>query len=57
MKTDITKIFFDEIYSSAPKNKYVTVKTIVKSTDDTWSSDLLDMNDYGNKNNKCYRYF
>ena len=55
-KKDITKIFINEIYSSPPKNKYPTNKTIIKSIDDTWSSDLLGMNDYGNKNNKNYRY-
>ena len=27
-----------------------------KSIDDCWSSDLLDMNDYGPKNNKGLRY-
>ena len=35
---------------------YPTNKTIFISTDDTWSSDLLDMKDYGIKNNKGYRY-
>ena len=29
---------------------------MIKSIDDTWSSDLLDMNDYGRKNNRGYRY-
>ena len=29
---------------------------MIKSIDDTWSSDLLDMNDYGSKNNRGYRY-
>ena len=52
---DITKIFIDEIYSSPPKNKYPTNKRIIKSIDDICSSDLLDMNDYGIKNNKGYR--
>ena len=56
MKKDLTKIFIDEIYSKAPKRHYPTNKTIIKSIDDTWSSDLLDMNDYGPKNNKGYRY-
>ena len=45
MKKDITKIFIDEIYFSPPKNNYPTKKTIFKSFDDTWFSDLLDMND------------
>ena len=55
-KRDLTKIFVDEIYSSPPKNSYPTNKTIIKSIDDTWSSDLLDMNDYSNKNYNDYRY-
>ena len=56
IKKDLTKIFIDEIYSSPSKNNYPTNKTIIKSIDDTWSSDLLDMNDYGPKNNKGYRF-
>ena len=56
MKKDLTKIFIDEIYSKPPKKNYPTNKTIIKSIDDTWSSDLLDMNDYVPKNNKGYRY-
>ena len=56
MKKDLTKIFIDEIYSNPPKKKYPTNKTMIKSIDDTWSSDLLDTNDYGIKNNACYRY-
>ena len=55
-KRDLTKTFIDEIYSKPPKKNYPTNKTIIKSIDDTWSSDLLDMNDYGIKNNKGYRY-
>ena len=35
---------------------YPTNKTKIKSIDDIWSSDLLDMNDYGPKNNKGFRY-
>ena len=35
---------------------YPTNKTIIKSLKDTWSSIFLDMNDYGIKNNKAYRY-
>ena len=56
MKRDLTKIFVDEIYSKPPMRNYPTNKTIIKSIDDTWSSDLLDMNDYGPKNNKGFRY-
>ena len=56
MKKDLTKMFIDEVYSKPPKKNYPTNKTIIKSIDDTWSSDLLDLNDYGPKNNKSYRY-
>ena len=56
MKRDLTKTFIDEICSTPPKKNYPTNKTIIKSIDDTWSSDFLDMNDYGIKNNKGYRY-
>ena len=56
MKKDKTKIFIDEIYSSPLKSNYPTNKTIIKSFDDVWSSDLLDISDYGIKNNKIYRY-
>ena len=29
---------------------------MVKHIDNTWSSNFLDLLDYGIKNNKCYRY-
>ena len=53
---DLIKIFVYEIYSKPPMRNYPTNKTMIKSIDDTCSSDLLDMNDYGIKNNKGYRY-
>ena len=56
MKKDSTKTFIREIYSKPTKKNFPTNKTIIKSFDETWSSDLLDMNDYGIKNNKGYRY-
>ena len=56
MKKDLTKIFIHELYSKPPKKNYPTNKTMIKSVDDTWSSDLLDKNDYGPKNNRSYRY-
>ena len=55
VKRDLIKIFIDEIYSKSPNKNYETNKTMIKSIDDTWSSDLLDMNDYGPKNNRGYR--
>ena len=54
--SDNIKTFVDEIYSKPPKRNYPTNKTIIKTIDDTWFSDLLDMNDYGPKNNRGYRY-
>ena len=56
MKKDLTQIFIDEIYSKSLHKNYETNKTMVKSIDNTWSSDFLDMNDYSPKNNRGYRY-
>ena len=56
MGKDLTKTFINEIYSKPPLRNYPTNKIMIKSIDDTWSSDLLDMNDYGPKNNRGYRY-
>ena len=56
VKKDLFKIFMDEFYSKSPHKNYETNKTIFKSIDDTWSSDLLDMNHYDPKNNRGYRY-
>ena len=56
MKKDPTKIFIDEIYDKPAEKIYPTNKTIVKSIDDTWSLDLLDLIDYNVKNNRGYRY-
>ena len=50
------KIFINEIYSTPPKKHYSTNKTDVYHIDDTWSLDILDLKDYGPKNNRGYRY-
>ena len=50
------KIFINEIYSKAPKKIYPTNKTDVYHIDDIWSLDILDLKDYGPKNNRGYRY-
>ena len=50
------KIFINEIYSKGPKKKYATNKTDVYHIDDIWSLDILDLKDYGPKNNRGYRY-
>ena len=56
IKMDLIKIFIDEIYSESPHKNYETNKTMIKSIDDTWSSDFLDMRDYGPKNKRRYRF-
>ena len=50
------KIFINEIYSKPPKKNYATNKTDVYYIDDIWSLDILDLKDYGPKNNRGYRY-
>ena len=50
------KIFINEIYSKGPKKNYPTNKTDVYHIDDIWSLDILDLKDYGPKNNRGYRY-
>ena len=50
------KIFINEIYSKPPKKNYATNKTDVFYIDDIWSLDILDLKDYGLKNNRRYRY-
>ena len=50
------KIFINEIYSKGPKKSYPTNKTDVYHIDDTWSLDILDLEDYGPENNRGYRY-
>ena len=55
MKKDSTKIFIDEIYDKPAKKVYPTNKTTVKSIDDTWSADRLDLIEYNRKNNRGHR--
>ena len=50
------KIFINKIYSKPPKKNYITNKTDVYYIDDIWSLDILDLKDYGPKNNRGYRY-
>ena len=49
MKKDITKKFINEKNSKPPPKNYETNRTMVKSFDDTWSSDLIDLKGYGQK--------
>ena len=50
------KIFLNVIYSKPPRKNYATNKTDVYHIDDIWSLDILDLKDYGPKNNRGYRY-
>ena len=50
------KIFINELYSKPPKKNYNTNKTDAYYIDDTWSLDILDLKEYGPKNNRGYRY-
>ena len=48
--------FLEEIHSNSPKRNYITNTTNVFHIDDTWSLDILDVEDYGAGNNRGYRY-
>ena len=50
------KIFINEIYSKGSKKNYATNKADVYHIDDIWSLDILDIKNYGPKNNRVYRY-
>ena len=50
------KRFINEIYSKSSKKNYPTNKTDVYHIDENWSLDILDLKDYGPKNNRGYRY-
>ena len=50
------EIFINEIYSKGQRKYYPTNKTDVYHIDDVWSLDILDLKDYGPKNNRGYRY-
>ena len=56
IKKDLTKTFFDEIYSSPPKKKFSTSKIVYNHNDEIWSIDLANFSDYKISNNKGYRY-
>ena len=50
------QILINEIYSKPPKKNYITNKTDVYYIDDIWYLDILDLKDYGPKNNRGHRY-
>ena len=45
-KSDLIKIFIDEIYSKPPTRKYPTMRIIQNHIDEIWSTDLADFSDY-----------
>ena len=50
------KIVINEIYSKGARKSYPTNKTDVYHIHDIWSLDILDLKDYGPKNNRGYRF-
>ena len=46
----------NEMYSKPPKKNCPTNKTDLYHIDDIWSLDILNLNDYGPKNNRGYRH-
>ena len=55
-KRDLSKIFFNEIYSKPPRKTYSTNKVLFNHIDEIWSINLADMIDYKILNNKKNRY-
>ena len=55
-KKDLTKIFINNIYDRPPKKVYPNKKTIIKSIDDTWSADPLDLVYFSVRNKIGHRY-
>ena len=56
MKTDLLKIFIDEINSKNLGKIYSTNKTRHSHNDESWSIGLADVIDYEISNNEGYRY-
>ena len=56
IKSDLTKIFINEIYSKPPRKNYPTNKIVYNHIDEIWSIDLADFFDYKTSNNKGFRY-
>ena len=49
-------MFINEISSKLPKKNYAINRTDVYHIDDIWSSDILDLKDYGSGINRGHRY-
>ena len=50
------KLIINQTYSKPPKKNYNTNKIDAYHIVDIWSLDVLDLKDYGPKNNRGYRY-
>ena len=55
-KKDKIKIFFDKIFSEAPKKNFFTNKIVYNHIDKIWSFDLAYFSDYKTSNNKGFIY-
>ena len=56
MKSDLKKIFINEIYKKPPRKNYPNNKLIKNLIDEKWPIDLADKIDYKVSNIKGYRY-
>ena len=56
MSQKTIKIFINEIFSRPPRMIYATNKTDLYYIDNIWSSDVLDLKDYGPEINRGHRY-
>ena len=56
MTSKAAKIFITDVHVIPSKRIYVTNKLDVFYLDNTLSRDLLDLNEYGTKNNESYSY-
>ena len=50
------KISIDDFFSKSPEKNYPTVKTDVYHIDDIWSLDIVNLNDYGPKSLRGFKY-
>ena len=49
-------ILYTEFFSRPPKKNHTTNKTDVYYVDDKWSLSILDLNVYGPKNNRSFKF-
>ena len=56
MNKDLTKIFFNEIFSKPLRKNFPTNKVVYNHIDEVWSIELADMIHFKFSNNKGFRY-